>query len=120
VSTRDRPASYAARHSVASAFVMSIDVQRESFYLSRLVILPLVVIVLLSFSVFWMDRSSLDQRIVHRDSDGRRLPGSDERYIAPDRLYDLDQRLFELQLHHDGRNGHHQPGGGWARSAGKG
>ena len=46
-----------------SAFVTSIDVQRESFYVSRLVILPLIVIVLLSFSVFWMDRSSLGDRI---------------------------------------------------------
>ena len=35
----------------------------ESFYMSRLVILPLVVIVLLSFSVFWMDRSSVGDRL---------------------------------------------------------
>jgi len=62
-SIRDRHASYAGRRGVASAFVTSIDVQRESFYLSRLVILPLIVIVLLSFSVFWMDRSSLGDRI---------------------------------------------------------
>jgi len=38
-------------------------VQRQSFYISRLVTLPLIVIVLLSFSVFWMDRSSLGDRI---------------------------------------------------------
>ena len=63
MSIRDRPASYAGHSNVASAFVMSVDVQRESFYLSRLVILPLIVIVLLSFSVFWMDRSSLGDRI---------------------------------------------------------
>lgn len=63
VSVRDRPASYAGRRGVASAFVTSIDVQRESFYVSRLVTLPLIVIVLLSFSVFWMDRSSLGDRI---------------------------------------------------------
>ena len=37
--------------------------QRQSFYISRLVTLPLIVIVLLSFSVFWMDRSSLGDRI---------------------------------------------------------
>ena len=35
----------------------------RSFYVSRLVTLPLIVIVLLSFSVFWMDRSSLGDRI---------------------------------------------------------
>ena len=63
MSIRDRPASYAGGRDVESAFVTSIDVQRESFYVSRLVILPLIVIVLLSFSVFWMDRSSLGDRI---------------------------------------------------------
>jgi len=63
MSSRERPASYAGRRGVASAFVIGVDVQRESFYLSRLVILPLVVIVLLSFSVFWMDRASLGDRI---------------------------------------------------------
>jgi hypothetical protein len=63
VSVRDRSASYAGRRGVASAFVVGIDVQRRSFYASRLVILPLIVIVLLSFSVFWMDRSSLGDRL---------------------------------------------------------
>ena len=42
---------------------MSVDVQRESFYMRRLVSIPLMVIVLLSFSVFWMDRSSLGDRL---------------------------------------------------------
>jgi hypothetical protein len=42
---------------------MSIDVQRESFYMRRLVIIPLIVIVLLSFSVFWMDKSTLGDRL---------------------------------------------------------
>jgi Neurotransmitter-gated ion-channel ligand binding domain/Neurotransmitter-gated ion-channel transmembrane region len=63
VSVRDRSASYAGRRGVSSAFVVSVDVQRESFYTRRLVIIPLVVIVLLSFSVFWMDRSSLGDRL---------------------------------------------------------
>lgn len=62
-SIRDRPATYAGRARTASAFVVSIDVDRESFYIRRLVTFPLVVIVLLSFSVFWMDRSSLGDRI---------------------------------------------------------
>jgi hypothetical protein len=63
VSVRDRSASYAGRRGMASAFIVSVDVQRESFYMRRLVIIPLVVIVLLSFSVFWMDRSSLGDRL---------------------------------------------------------
>ena len=49
---------------MASAFIVSVDVQRESFYMRRLVIIPLVVIVLPSpSSVFWMDRSSLGDRL---------------------------------------------------------
>ena len=57
-----RTAPYATDRT-ASAFVTSIGVKREAFYVSRLVTLPLIVIVLLSFSVFWMDRSSLGDRI---------------------------------------------------------
>ena len=63
VSTQDRPASYAGGQGLASAFVVSIEVQRKSFYVRRLVTLPLITIVLLSFSVFWMDRSSLGDRM---------------------------------------------------------
>jgi hypothetical protein len=62
-SVRERAASYAGRRGVSLAFVVSVDVQRESFYLRRLVVIPLVVIVLLSFSVFWMERSSLGDRL---------------------------------------------------------
>ena len=63
MSTRNHAASFAGGRDVESAFVASIDVQRKPFYVSRLVIIPLVVIVLLSFSVFWMDRASLGDRI---------------------------------------------------------
>jgi hypothetical protein len=63
MSTRDRTAFYAGRSGVTSAFVASVDAQRESFFVSRLVVVPLILIVLLSFSVFWMDRSSLGDRI---------------------------------------------------------
>jgi hypothetical protein len=62
-SIRDRSASYAGRRGVSSAFVVSVDVERDSFYVRRLVTFPLAVIVLLSFSVFWMDRSSIGDRI---------------------------------------------------------
>jgi hypothetical protein len=63
MSTRDRTAFYAGCSGVTSAFVVSVDAQRESFFVSRLVVVPLILIVLLSFSVFWMDRSSLGDRI---------------------------------------------------------
>lgn len=63
VATRDHAAPYAGRRGVASTFVVSVDVQRKSFFILRLIMFPLIVIVLLSFSVFWMDRSSLGDRI---------------------------------------------------------
>ena len=44
---------------IASAFIVSVEVQRESFYMRRLVVIPLVVIVLLSFSCSgWIGRRS--------------------------------------------------------------
>jgi hypothetical protein len=46
-----------------SVLVLRVDVSRHSFYFNRLVILPLIVIVLLSFCVFWMERSSLGDRV---------------------------------------------------------
>jgi hypothetical protein len=63
LSVRERPATYAGRKGVSSAFVVGMNARRDSLYVSRLVIFPLVVIVFLSFSVFWMDRSSLGDRI---------------------------------------------------------
>jgi hypothetical protein len=61
-STRDREASYAGRGGVASVFVVSMDVQRKPFFMVRLVVFPLVLIVMLSWSVFWMEKSSLGDR----------------------------------------------------------
>jgi hypothetical protein len=60
---RDRPASLAGSRGIGSAFVVSVDVERGSFFVRRLVTFPLAVIVLLSFSVFWMDRASLGDRL---------------------------------------------------------
>jgi hypothetical protein len=57
------PASHAGRLGVASTFVVSMDVERKSLFMVRLVIVPLVLIVMLSWSVFWMDQSSLGDRI---------------------------------------------------------
>lgn len=62
-SIRESLAPYAGSRGVSSAFVVSADVQRRPFYTIRLVVFPLIVIVLLSFSVFWMDRSSLGDRL---------------------------------------------------------
>jgi len=61
-SVRDRLESYAGQ-GVSSAFAVSVDVQRKSFYMIRLIVFPLILIVLLSFSVFWMDRSSIGDRL---------------------------------------------------------
>lgn len=62
LSIRNRSTSHAGREGVSSAFIVGLDVRREPLYIIRLVIFPLIVIVLLSFSVFWMDRSSLGDR----------------------------------------------------------
>ena len=47
----------------ASTYSLTIDVERIPFYVMRLIVLPLALIVTMSFSVFWMDRSSLGDRI---------------------------------------------------------
>lgn len=62
-SVQERSFSYNGHQSVTSEFVVSFDVMRDSLYFQRLVIFPLIIIVLLSFSVFWMDRSSLGDRL---------------------------------------------------------
>lgn len=60
---RHHAASHAGGRNVEAALVAGVGVERKPFYVSRLVIIPLIVIVLLSFSVFWMDRASLGDRI---------------------------------------------------------
>lgn len=61
-SIQERAIPFAGPMGVSSAFIVAIDVKRNSFYTTRLVVIPLIVIVLLSFSVFWMDRASLGDR----------------------------------------------------------
>ena len=64
LSVRDRHASQTGQQrEVSSAFVVGVEVERKPFYIVRLIFLPLIIIVLLSFSVFWMDRSSLGDRV---------------------------------------------------------
>ena len=62
-SIEDRPGTKAGTQRTASTLVVGVNVERMPFYALRLVVFPLMVIVLLSFSVFWMDRSSLGDRI---------------------------------------------------------
>jgi hypothetical protein len=61
-SVRERPA-YALGGGAQSVFVVGVDVARQPVFMIRLVVFPLVLIVMLSWSVFWMDRSSLGDRI---------------------------------------------------------
>jgi hypothetical protein len=62
-SIRSHRAPHAGRLGVASTFVVSMDVERKSLFMVRLVVVPLFLIVVLSWSVFWMDQSSLGDRI---------------------------------------------------------
>jgi len=62
-SIREHTAPYAGSQGTSSSFVLTIDVQRQSFFMLRLVVVPLLLIVGLSWFVFWMDRSSLGDRI---------------------------------------------------------
>ena len=61
IGTRNTP--LIGKRATTSTFTVSIDVQRNFFFILRLVILPLIIIVMLSWSVFWMDKSSLGDRI---------------------------------------------------------
>jgi hypothetical protein len=62
-SIRKHTVPYAGSQGASSSFVLTIDVQRQSFFMVRLVVFPLLLIVMLSWSVFWMDRASLGDRI---------------------------------------------------------
>jgi len=46
-----------------SAFVVSIDMARRSGFMVRVVVIPLMLLVALSWSVFWMDRETLGDRM---------------------------------------------------------
>ncbi len=59
----ERAAPHAGARGLASDFVLVLNVARQPFHVLRLVIIPLILIVLLSFVVFWMDRSTLGDRI---------------------------------------------------------
>ncbi len=46
-----------------STFVVEIDLRRRFMFVMRLVVLPLILVVALSWSVFWMDRASIGDRM---------------------------------------------------------
>jgi hypothetical protein len=46
-----------------SVFVFEMDVRRQGAFVMRLVVGPLFLVVLLSWSVFWMDRASVGDRM---------------------------------------------------------
>ncbi|MGH8550839.1 MAG: hypothetical protein ACRERU_20020 [Methylococcales bacterium] len=62
-SAREKAAPHAGKRGVSSTFVLDMEVKRQSMFMLRLVVLPLFLIVVLSWSVFWMDRSALGDRI---------------------------------------------------------
>ena len=62
-STAEKIAPYAGKRGISSTFTASMEVQRKPFYIIRLVVIPLALIVVLSWSVFWMERSSLGNRM---------------------------------------------------------
>ena len=59
----DLSAPYLGKERQASALIMSLKVKRQSFFVVRLVMIPLWIIVGLSWCVFWMDRASLVDRM---------------------------------------------------------
>ena len=61
--TTDRKISISGRNFATSTFVVRMELERKSFYFVRLVLIPLMFIVMLSWSVFWMDKSSLGDRL---------------------------------------------------------
>ncbi len=56
-------APYAGEEMKSSAFVLTLNVERQSLFTVRLVLIPMILIVILSWSVFWMERSSLGDRM---------------------------------------------------------
>ncbi|MEJ6540835.1 MAG: hypothetical protein QNL94_10635, partial [Halioglobus sp.] len=58
-----RPSYLDGRDGHLSAFRVQIDIERDPRYTLRLVGLPVIIFVILSWSVFWMDRSSVGDRM---------------------------------------------------------
>jgi len=64
VSARDYDPVYGdGQQGVLSAFVVTLDMARRPGFMLRVVVVPLMLLVALSWSVFWMDRESLGDRM---------------------------------------------------------
>jgi len=63
VGSKKSPSAGEDAQAQSSVFILNLETDRQAFFMIRLVIVPLVFIVCLSFSVFWMDRSSLGDRM---------------------------------------------------------
>ena len=50
-------------NSLASTFTIDVDVTRKSAFVVRTVIVPLLLVVLLTFSVFWIEIKSIEERL---------------------------------------------------------
>ena len=61
--TEDGPLHVDGGQTSLSAFHVNIQVQRDSGFIFRVIVAPLVMLVMLSWSVFWMDRESLGDRM---------------------------------------------------------
>jgi hypothetical protein len=62
-STRTLHAQGSSKAGPQSALVVALNVKRQPLFMLRMVVLPLALIVVLSWSVFWMDRSSVGDRM---------------------------------------------------------
>lgn len=62
-STGEQITPYISKKGVSSTFTVEMEVQRKPFHVIRLVVIPLGLIVILSWSVFWIDHSSLGERV---------------------------------------------------------
>lgn len=64
IAARDYDPVYADHHlDSASAFVVRLDLARRPGSMLRVVVFPMVLLVALSWSIFWMDRESLGDRM---------------------------------------------------------
>jgi len=61
--SREMVSPYAGTSGQSSALIVSVEARRQLFFVVRLVVFPLFLIVLLSWTVFWMDRASLGDRM---------------------------------------------------------
>ena len=59
----ERMVSVSGHEKIKSTYVVSMDMKRKPFFFLRLVVIPMIIIVVLSWSVFWMDKSTVGDRI---------------------------------------------------------